>query len=467
MVVKRVLLLIGIVALLGSNVAQAQQRARPGAESLGDPAFPALGNGGYHAGHYTVDVRTDPRAPAIAGTTTVEARATQRLSAFSLDFIGFSIQSVTLNGRRARYVRRRSKLIITLAQPIDAGTAFVAAIAYRGTPLPVHTPGVPGALGWRHVRDGTYVISEPNAAENWFPVNDHPLDKATYTFHITVPRPYVAAANGVLVSTVTHGPWRTYTWQCRQPMASYLATVEVGRLVQVRTTGPRGLPLRSYLAVALTADELAALVMLPAMIAYFEQLIGRYPFDAYGIVVEAAAFPGALETQTLTLDGRAQDVAPEGLAHELAHQWFGDSVSVARWGDIWLNEGFATYLSWMWDARVNGGHAALVATITYYYNKYRNDARLAPPAQPPANDLFNAGVYVRGALTLHLLRYQVGDTVFARILQTYYHRYQYGNATTADFMRVASQVSGRNLHGFFEAWLYGDRMPALPAAALR
>ncbi|HMA37881.1 MAG TPA: M1 family aminopeptidase, partial [Chloroflexia bacterium] len=172
----------------------------------------------------------------------------------------------------------------------------------------------------------------------------------------------------------------------------------------------------------------------------------------------------SLETQTLSLFGRGVVGDPAGaslvVAHELSHQWFGDSVSLKSWQDIWLNEGFATYAQYLWYEHTHD--RAALDTVMQTLRDTLVGQRLPPPGRPPLDDLFNASVYNRGALTLHALRRTVGDDTFFRILQTYTARYRYGNAGTADFIAVAQEVSGRDLRSLFDSWLYADAVPALP-----
>ncbi len=339
------------VPATASATARGQAPASVGATSIGDPFYPALGNGGYDAQHYTLDLTVDVRHDSIAGTVTIGARATQDLSRFSLDLAGFHVARVSVNGAAASFSRGPRKLFVTPARPLRAGQPFTATVTYSGTPTTVATPSADG--GWHDDGRGVFVASEPDGAEGWFPVNDHPLDKASYTFRITVPRPFMAVANGLPVGAIAHGASTTYLWREGAPLASYLATVVIGRFALRRASGPGGLPLLSYYPPALASRAQATFARLPQMLAYFESILGPYPFDTYGTVMTAAPMSYALETQTRSLFSPAvltyiRNRAQEGIAHELAHQWFGDSVSLSTWQDIWLNEGFATYLSWLW-----------------------------------------------------------------------------------------------------------------------
>jgi len=208
------------------------------------------------------------------------------------------------------------------------------------------------------------------------------------------------------------------------------------------------------------------------MIDYFSGIYGQYPFEVYGSMVMNTDFESALENQTLSIYGidmiDYEDVEGTELtvAHELSHQWFGDSISVADWGDIWLNEGFATYSEGLWIEHLDG-REALDDWVDYLYTEVITyPDYFVAPGDPPADDLFNGGVYVWGGLTLHALRLEVGDETFFEILPAYFERYQGGNATTADFIAVAEEVSGKDLKEFFDNWLYGKTIPPISALGL-
>jgi len=435
-------------------------------DSHGDSLYPNLGNAGYDVQHYTLDLAADPDAYTLSGTAAIRALAVQDLSTCSLDFHGFDIHSLTVDGRPADYQRDGNKLKIDLGS-VGRGQVFTITVAYSGTPDPSTASAYGADLGWLRGATGTYVSSEPAGAENWFPVNDHPCDKATYTFRITVPKPYVVAANGQLAGTYDHGDTTTYLWEAREPLASYLASVNVGDFVLHSEEGPAGLPIRSYYLRAIAPQATAAFAQTAEQIAFFNSIFGPYPFEAYGVVVvDGGADTWAMENQTLSLFGR--NVATDGSAatvapHELAHQWFGDSVSLKSWRDIWLNEGFATYAEALWYEHLHGP-AALEERMRAIYPGTGSRA-LFPPGNPPADDLFDTAVYDRGALTLHALRRQVGDAAFFAILRTYADRYRYGNASTDDLIAVANEVSGQDLQSLFQAWLYDEAIPAYPQPA--
>ncbi len=431
-----------------------------GADGLGDPLYPQGGNGGYDAIHYTIELAVDMATNEIDGATTIDAMTTQELSAFNLDFHGLEIGRVTVNGAPAAFSRNGDELTITPDAPLPTDTAFAVTVAYSGEPEPVNDPGLSFAeLGWKRYPPGVFTFSEPSGSKSWYPVNNHPTDKATYTFRITVDKPYVVAANGLLQEEIDNGDTVTYVWEASDRMASYLATVNIAEFQVQRLVGPDGLPIRNYFPPDTSQRMIDVFEPTGEMIAYFSELIAPYPFEAYGVAVMDQRFGAALENQTMSVFGR--DMAFETVVvHELAHQWFGDSVSLARWQDMWLNEGFATYFSALWEEHQDG-REALERIMDNSYQGMVNQ-KLPAPAYPEADELFGGAVYVRGAWVLHALRLEVGDEVFFDILRTYYDRFKDGNASTDDFIAVSEAVSGLDLTEFFDAWLFGDEIPEKP-----
>jgi aminopeptidase N len=438
-------------------------------DSIGDNFYPGLGNAGYDAQRYMLDLSADMPGDTISATVTMQAMALQDLSVFNLDFKGFEISGITVDGGPAQYTRDGSELSITPANPLRSGEGFTTIVSYGGVPKAGSEEASPIKIGWVRYAKGVYVASEPSGAEAWYPVNDHPCDKATYELRITVPRPYVVAANGLLRDTKDNGAERTYVWETEHPVASYLVTVNIGDFVEKKEAGPNGLPMRSYFPRDLESTAQAPFNLMPGMIEYFNGVFGPYPFEAYGVVVVDEDLGFALETQTLSLFGHtvgtSRVTGEEAVAHELVHQWFGDSVSLETWRDIWLNEGFATYGQWLWLEHTKG-REALEARIIDMYSAVAQE-KPPPPGDPPTNNLFNMGVYIRGGLTLHALRLKIGDDAFFRTLQTYASRYRDDNARTADFIAIAEDVSGQKLGDFFQAWLYEQELPGIPEMGLK
>lgn len=435
--------------------------------------YPGFGNGGYDVHHYGLDLTVDDVGTGeLTGVTSIEANATQDLSSFNLDFVGFTVEDIAVNKQPAEFSRSGQELIIMPAMSLQAGDIFTVEVTYSGAPKQIESVALPVLTGWVTFDGGSYVVSEPDGAANYFPVNDHPLDKATYSFRVTVPKPFEVAANGVLTETIDHGDTTTFVWEARDPMASYLTTVNIDEFDVETETGPNGISIRNYYSAGLDEGIRKPFARQAEMLALYSEIFGPFPFEVYGSVVMDAEIGGALETQTLSIFG-VDTINPEDIrqteqivAHEAAHQWIGDSVSLADWSDIWLNESFGTYAEGLWVEHTTG-RAALDRWIRDRY-QYVVDSReeLSPPGKPPADRLFNGGVYDWGALALHALRLEVGDEAFFEILRTYYDRFKGSNVRTSDFITVAEEVSGQDLAAFFDSWLYNEEIAPIPALGL-
>jgi aminopeptidase N len=455
---RAVALLLGVLALTLASAAfagSARAAFTPGSSGLGDPFFPLAGNGGYEVSHYGLNLSYEPATNQLAGTATITATATQDLSRFDLDLRGFDITRLDVSGRAATFTRDGQELVITPARGIRDGTSFTVVVGYAGTPEVVTDPDF-SIEGWVPTDDGAFVVGEPQGSPAWYPVNDNPRDKATYDFSVSVPAGLTVMANGVLVSHETSGGRTNWVWRETDPMAPYLATATLGNF-DLTTSTVAGVP--SYVAVDPQLPSGNVLRKLPEIVDFYRSIYGSYPFTAVGAIVDSSRDVGySLETQTKPVFDRMPDETT--LAHEQSHMWFGDSVTLTEWPDIWLHEGFATWSEWIWSE--HEGNASAHQLFEHYYNTPAHDVRFwtPPPGDPGAPFyLFNGTIYVRGAMTLQALREKVGDLAFFQIMQSWATQNRYGNVTTAQFIALSEQLSGIDLDHFFDVWLYQPEKP--------
>ncbi|MGW3105063.1 M1 family metallopeptidase [Streptomyces sp. NPDC001100] len=436
-----------------------------GGAGLRDPYFPKAGNGGYDVTHYDLTLAYAPDAPELTGTATITARATAELSSFHLDFKGMTVESLTVGGRKASWSRRGQELTVRPSSALPKGGTFETTVRYSGAPETLTDPDG-SKEGWLRTADGALALGEPVGSMAWFPGNDHPSDKATYDIAITVPKGLQAVSNGELRAETTDNSLTTYRWRTAQPMATYLATVAIGHYDITRTTTSNGLPVY----VAVDPQEAAAsrkvLARLPEIMEWEEYNFGPYPFSSTGAIVDRRGDAGyALETQNRPFFPGAPDTAT--LVHELAHQWYGDSVTPKTWRDMWLNEGFATYAEWLWDEDHGGDTAQETFDAlydgTYFDDPTESDAVWAfPPARPSsAAHISDSPVYERGAMVLHKIRRTVGDARFYDIVQGWAAAHRHGTADTAEFTAYVERMApGKDFGGIWKDWLYGDGKPA-------
>jgi aminopeptidase N len=333
-----------LVLAVGSGAASAANFT-PGSPGLGDPMFPNAGNGGYDVQSYDLTLDYTPSSNDLVATAVITATATQDLSAFNLDLRGFAIARLLVNGRAATFARDGGQeLTVTPRTGLASGSSFTVAIDYAGTPTVVTDPDA-SIEGWVPTDDGAFVVNEPQGSPAWYPCNDNPRDKATFRFSITVPEGLTAMANGVLVSNATSGGKTTWVWQETDPMATYLATATLGKFdLTISEVG--NVP--SYVAVDPQLAKGQVLSKLPEAVQFYESIYGPYPFNAVGAIVDSAKVVGySLETQTKPNFPSVPDEAT--LVHEISHMWFGDSLTLTQWPDIWLHEGFATWSEWIWS----------------------------------------------------------------------------------------------------------------------
>lgn len=441
-------------------------RAAAGSRGVGDDYLPHSGNGGYGVDLYDLDLRYRVATNRLDARAVITATATQELASFSLDLVRLKVGKVTVDGgRRTRFRQAASKLVVTPERPIAEGETFTVDVEYAGAPAPRRSPW--GQVGWEELTDGVIVAAQPSGAPTWFPCNDHPSDKARYRIRVSAEQPYAVVATGELTGRSVSSGRATWTYECDVPTATYLATVQIGRYLRRESPTPDALIGFAYPA-ELEQRVAADFAQLPAMVGFFSEVFGPYPFDAYTVIVTADELEIPLEAQASAIFG-ANHADGEGgserlIAHELAHQWFGNSVGLAAWKHIWLNEGFACYAEWLWSERAGNEHADTLARR--FHSGLRGLPQDLQVSDPGAASMFDDRVYKRGALTLHALRLTVGDEPFFDLLRTWTERYRFGTATTDDFRALAAEVTGADLDALFDAWLDALDLPQLPRSGV-
>ncbi|MBF4589596.1 M1 family metallopeptidase [Curtobacterium sp. VKM Ac-1395] len=432
-----------------------------------DPYTPHDGDRRWRASHY--ELRLDYRVSTnrLEAEATITATAVTALDKVVLDLHGLGVDRVDVDGQRARKASTGvHKLTVTPATPIAPGDPFTMHVRYKGAPRPLRSPW--GQIGWEELTDGVIVASQPTGAPSWFPCNDRPDDKATYRFEITCESGYDVVANGELLGRERAGRGTRWTYATTDPMATYLATVQIGRYRThtLRDAGA-GVPVTVHHPADLTAAAKTDFGQVPEMLALFADRFGPYPFPAYGVVVTDDELEIPLEAHGLAVFGRNHVDGEHGtdrlIAHELAHQWFGNSVTLGRWRDIWLHEGFACHAEWLWSEHRGGDTADdLAARARAGLLDQPEDLVVADPG--PA-DLFDDRVYKRGALALHTLRRTVGDDAFFAGLRTVTDRHRHGTVTPEDVHDAFADAADRSaseIAAVLAPWIDEPGVPELP-----
>ena len=460
----------GLIAAVPAQAAPAPPS--PGDPGLGDRLFPELGNGGYDTRHYDLSMSyaTAEAETSVDGEVDIRARAEQSLSSFNLDFDGDSVEGVWVNGRRAEWTLAGEELVVTPRRALRRHQRFSVSVDFTGDPV-MPTDDLP--FGWFTTLDGSVTAGQPDRSHEIFPSNDHPSDKATYSFRLEVPEGVTAVANGTFTGSRTRAGRTSWRYELRQPMATQLVQLAVGDLDVIERGRRRGVHLRDVVPSQREPWLDEALARTPDHLDWMTDQVGRYPFDEYGILAADQIFNYALETQTLSLhptflfnpgEGFTPDVYEPIMVHELAHQWFGDSVAVRYWSDIWLSEGHATWYEWNYADEFYGVDFTERMRAAYAQGDTLR-AQYGPVALPSSNelfDLFSANVYDGGALVLYALRQVIGDETFQRLERRWAQEFAGESADTEDFIAFASKVSHRDLRGFLRRWLYGTTTPPMP-----
>ncbi|MDF2991832.1 MAG: peptidase [Microbacterium sp.] len=426
-----------------------------------DPYAPQSGDASYDVEAYDLTLGYRVRTNRLEGTARITAVARMPLSSFSLDLVGLRTSRVRVGGAVARFTAGPRALRVTLPQRLPTGASFEVEVVYAGSPAPRRSRW--GAVGWEELTDGALVAGQPTGAPTWFPCNDRPDNRARMRMEIAVDDGYTVAATGVAGASSRRGGRVTTTFTSDVPTATYLAAVHVGRY-RTRPLAGSGIDVVPAVTVtappALAAAADRAFARVPDMLRVFDRLFGPYPQEACTLVVTADELEIPLEAQGLAVFGMNHLVpaAQRLVAHELAHQWFGNSVGIARWSDIWLNEGFACYAEWLWSD-ASGGPSVDTCAADHY-------ARLAVKPRdlllvdPGPDDMFDDRVYKRGALTLHALRRSLGDDSFFTLLRTWTATHRHGLVTTVDFRGAVEQAGGADAATLLSAWIDRTELPA-------
>jgi aminopeptidase N len=435
---------------------------RDAATGLDDELFPALGAPDLDVISYDVRLDIEPDGSAFDAVVIVVADVTLGVGQLSLDAGPFEIDEVLIDSSQAAFDHDDGELLIEL--PTERPVRVKAEIAYSASPETLDSAFGFGS-GWFTTADGAYVLNEPDGAHLWMPSNDHPSDKATWRFEITVDSESVGVANGDLIQKGSADePW---IWEMTDPMSTYLVQLAIGDYTIIEQDEILSIDGSNISLTNAAISDVAETMQVffdetAGQVAFFEELFGPYPFDQYGLAFLDSSPGLAMETQGRSLfavdDFRQGDVGYLQhllLAHELTHQWFGDAVSPATWSDIWLNESFATYGQWLWLEEVGLGSVTSSAETGL---ALRQDGQHST-GDPSRETMFGIESYDGGATVVHALRLTIGDDEFFELLQRWLAENNGTSQTTATFIDLAQEVSGQDLTEFFDEWLYAIDLP--------
>lgn len=424
-----------------------------------DEYLPGHGDPVYAVEHYDLELSYAVEGNRLSGDARLRVRVVEATDRLVLDLVGLKVEKVRIDGARlTKHHHRSERLVLNLADTVEAGTELTVAVRYTGNPRPV-VDKHHGDAGWEELSDGVIVAAQPHGSPTWFPCNDRPDDKATYRIAITAPAGYRVVSNGDLTEHRRGGSRETWVHVMDAPMSTYLATVQIGRYrlteeqaagVPVRTIGPDDL------------DVAGSFDLQPRMLEVFSELFGPYPYGSYSAVITDDDLEIPLESQSLSTFGRNFAVDDwehtRLIAHEMAHQWFGNAVTLARWRDIWLHEGFACYAEWLWSEQSGQGSAAERAE--HFHGRLAELDQDVVLADPGPETMFDDRVYKRGALAVHAVRDLVGDEAFFDLLRRWVADHSGRSVTTEEFLGYADALTGADVSGLLRPWLYETALPA-------
>ena len=449
--------MIGIVPVTAQDLGDAKH-ANPFFSAEQVPARPEI-----DILSYKLQVRIDPVKKSIRGSNTIKVLAQEYIPGFiTLDLAGLSADSVLINNQLASFAQSRGEISIGLDEPLPAGDSLILNVFYSGTPqkglyFPLNSYG----------DTVIYSHNEPYDARYWFPCNDHPADKALLEIAVELPAGYHVLANGDFMSgEVLADNWLRTTWREGFPIATYLVSIAAARYDLVdryHVNDGDSLLLVYYVYPQDRSRAVTALLATAEIMDFFSRYTAPYPFypEKYAMSTVPFTQASAMENQTATT---MRDLIMDNeniIAHELAHQWWGDALTPVDFSDIWLNEGFASYFDALFT-EYKYGYSAFTIRMSAYRSYIFQDGSLDYPIlDPPPQYLFGRAVYFKGAWVLHMLRNRLGDELFQEITRRYYQMYRYKNVTTADLISVCNQIAGEDLGPFFDQWLNYGGIPEL------
>lgn len=420
-----------------------------------DPYTKVAYNPGFTVTHYNLNITYRVEPNLLTGDATLRITPEEGgIDKLTLDLALKARKVDAPHGTRFR--QSNNKLRISFNKPQNK--PFDLRIRYGGNPQPLTSTW--GTVGWEETESGSLVASQPCGAPSWFPCDDTPGEKATYDITVTADSTFHIVSNGKLISRKHSGSTTRWHYRDKHPMASYLATVMVGEFTEFTL----GKHIRAFAPRALKSRVTEAFKDQHAMLDFYTTTYGDYPFDNYTVVVTQDELEIPLEAQGLSIFGsnHTAENYERLIAHELAHQWFGNSLGLSQWKDIWLNEGFACYSEWLWAEHAHGTPTTQSARAHYDVLAAKKQDILL--ANPGPNDMFDDRVYKRGALTLHALRVLLGDAPFFRAIRSYVAHCQHSVVTPEDF-RKALYAEGDTdaINATWVAWVDTPELPGFPS----
>jgi aminopeptidase N len=429
--------------------------------SVVDGYLPKNGDPGYRVSRYELDLEYKVAINRLSGSATITAVTLTELDQLSLDLSDtLSVSKVWVNGKRAaQFSCRGGKLRVRLTSKVATGTALSVVVHYLGSPRPLRS--LWGDVGFEELTDGVLVAGQPNGAATWFPCNDHPSAKAAFRIRVSTESRYRVVANGKLVSRRARASQTVWTYEQPEPTSTYLMTLQIG-IYQAARLAATPVPIKAALPERLRRYFDHDFARQPQMMKLFIELFGPYPLaNGYTVVVTDDPLEIPLEAQGISIFGAnhcdGTRASERLIAHELAHTWFGNSVTARQWRDIWLHEGFACYAEWLWSENSGGPSADELARRHHALLRHKPQDLLL--TDPGPRNMFDDRVYKRGALTLHALRGRLGDEKFFALLKDWTTRYRHGTVVTDDFTGLAANYADESLRPLWDAWLYSTKVP--------